>query len=129
MIMEREKGPVYRFLTTYGNNVTKLIAANFAFMVFNIPSMLIGFAMTLYFLPRINSLFVPENFYAYMTEAGFKVSAEAGNTDALAQVYYLIILFCVMTCRFLPCCNRTGSDRFCPALQKSFQRRYDVLEG
>lgn len=95
--MEREKGPVYRFLSIYGNNVTKLIAANFAFMVFNIPSMLIGFAMTLYFLPRINSLFVPENFYSYMTEAGFKVSAEAGNTDALAQVYYLIILFCVMT--------------------------------
>lgn len=95
--MEREKGPVYRFLSIYGNNVTKLIASNFAFMVFNIPSMLIGFVMTLYFLPRINPVFVPENFYTYMTEAGFKVSEEAGNTDSLAQVYYLIILFCVMT--------------------------------
>ena len=95
--MEREKGPVYRFLSIYGNNVTKLIAANFAFLVFNIPSMLIGFALTLYFLPRINPVFVPENFYAYMTEAGFKVSTEAGTSDALAQVYYLIILFCVMT--------------------------------
>ena len=97
MIMEREKGPVYRFLSIYGNNVTKLITANFAFLVFNIPSMLIGFFMTLYFLPRFNPVFVPENFYAYMTEAGFQVSAEAGNADALSQVYYLLILFCVMT--------------------------------
>ena len=95
--MQRENGPVYRFLSIYGNNVTKLMAANFAFLVFNIPSMLIAFAMTLYFLPGINPVFVPENFYAYMTEAGFKVSTEAGSTDALSQVYYLIILFCVMT--------------------------------
>ncbi|MCQ2503804.1 MAG: hypothetical protein MJ103_01065 [Saccharofermentans sp.] len=95
--MDKDKGPVYRFLSIYGDNVTKLITANFAFMVFNIPSMLIGFFMTLYFLPRINPVFVPENFYAYMTEAGFAVSSEAGTTDALSQVYYLIILFCVMT--------------------------------
>ena len=95
--MEREQGPIYRFLSIYGNNVGKLVMANFLFLVFNIPSMLIGFAMTLYFLPRINSIFIPDNFYAYMAEAGFKVSEEAGGTDAISQVYYLLILFCVMT--------------------------------
>lgn len=96
--MSGERGPVYRFLSTYGNNFTKLTAINFMFLVLNIPSMLACIFLTLRFLPHLNSVFVPENFAAFMADAGYEVNGQiaAGGTDFVSQLYYIIVMFCVM---------------------------------
>ncbi len=96
--MSGERGPIYKFFSIYGTNFSKLTLTNFMFLVLNIPSMLISIFLTLKFLPKINSVFVPENFAAFMAEAGYEVNEQisATGTDVVSQLYYIIILFCVM---------------------------------
>jgi len=96
--MSRERGPVYKFLSTYGNNFTKLTAVNFMFLILNIPSMLVCIFLTLRFLPKINSVFEPANFASFMAEAGYEVNGQVSvsGTDFVSQLYYIIVMFCVM---------------------------------
>lgn len=95
---EYSHGPVYRFFRGYTTYFIKLMSVNALFLVFNIPAMLIAFAFCLVFLPNFNDVFVPANFASYVTELGFVGNAninDIGN-DAAYQLYYLIIVFCVM---------------------------------
>lgn len=96
--MSGERGPVYKFFSIYGTNFSKLTLTNFMFLVLNIPSMLVSFFLTLKFLPKLNSVFEPENFSSFMAEAGYEVNDQisATGTDVVSQLYYIIILFCVM---------------------------------
>jgi hypothetical protein len=60
--------------------------------------MLVAFAFVLLFLPYINSVFVPTDFVQFMADSGV-VGNQAINdvgTDAAFQIYYLIVVFCVM---------------------------------
>ncbi len=96
--MSGERGPVYKFFSIYGNNFTKLTAVNFMFLVLNIPSMFACIFLTLRFLPKLNSVFEPGNFAAFMADAGYEVNGQvtAGGTDFVSQLYYIIVMFCVM---------------------------------
>lgn len=93
-----QHGPVYNFFYTFKTHYMMVMSINFLFAVFNIPMMLLAFVYTLWFLPRINSVFEPNNFVQYMIDSGV-----VGNTaindvgsDAAFQIYYLVVLFCVM---------------------------------
>ncbi|MBO4637716.1 MAG: DUF624 domain-containing protein [Clostridiales bacterium] len=90
---EEKKGPVKRFIASVADNFTTLVGVNFLYAVFNIPMMLLAFVFVLVFLPMANPIFVPENFYAFMADAGV-VSAE--GTDGLGQLYYMITALCAM---------------------------------
>lgn len=97
--VDYEHGPVYRFFSSMGTHITKLMMVNIMFIVSNIPMMLLGFAYCLIFLPMINSTFQPKNFVSYMSEMGIVGNEAISNSvggDAAYQVYYLIIVFCVM---------------------------------
>lgn len=93
-----EHGPIYRFFRSFGTHFFKLTSANMLFVVMNIPAMLIAFAYCLVFLPAINDVFVPDNFVTYVTEIGLVANADINDVgnDAGFQLYYLIIVFCVM---------------------------------
>lgn len=95
---EYAHGPVYRFFRGYFTHFIKLMSVNALFLIFNIPSMLVAFAYCLIFLPNYNSIFIPENFVNYVADLGI-VGNEAINdigTEAGYNLYYLIIVFCVM---------------------------------
>lgn len=93
-----DHGPVYRFFSSFGTYFLKFVLVNAMFLILNIPSMLVAFGYCLVLLPNLNPIFVPENFISYMNELGIignqtmnDVGSEAGY-----QLYYLIIVFCVM---------------------------------
>ena len=95
---EQQHGPVYNFLYSMWTHILTLMSVNVLFMIFNIPMMLVAFGFTLLVLPHLNSIFVPENFAAFMYNAGV-VGNEAINDvgeGAAYQIYYLIVVFCVM---------------------------------
>jgi len=93
-----QHGPVYNFFYSLKTHYMMIMSVNFLFMVFNIPMMLLAFAYVLGFLPYINSVFVPANFAQFMFDSGV-VGNESINdvgADAAYQIYYLIVVFCVM---------------------------------
>lgn len=93
-----QHGPVFNFFYSLKTHYMMIMSVNFLFLVFNIPMMFLAFAYSLFFLPHINEVFVPANFVRYMIDSGV-VGNESINdvgTDAVYQIYYLIVLFCVM---------------------------------
>ncbi len=93
-----QHGPVFNFFYTLKTHFFTITSVNFLFLVFNIPMMLVAFAFVLLFLPYINSVFVPADFVQFMADSGV-VGNQAINdvgTDAAYQIYYLIVVFCVM---------------------------------
>ena len=93
-----QHGPVYNFFYSIKTHLFTLMSANVLFLVFNIPMMLVSFGFTLFFLPYTNSVFIPENFAQFMYDSGVvgNQSINDVGTDAAYQIYYLIVLFCVM---------------------------------
>ncbi|MCQ2516798.1 MAG: hypothetical protein MJ094_08045 [Saccharofermentans sp.] len=95
---EQQHGPVFNFLYSIKTHFTTLMSVNILFVIFNIPMMLIAFALTLMVLPTLNPVFIPENFAQFMLDSGVvgnQVMNDVG-TEAAYQVYYLIVVFCVM---------------------------------
>ena len=93
-----QHGPVFNFFYTLKTHFFTITSVNFLFLVFNIPMMFVAFALVLLFLPYLNSVFVPQNFVQFMLDSGV-VGNQAINdvgTDAAYQIYYLIVVFCVM---------------------------------
>ena len=93
-----QHGPVYNFFYSFKTHYMMVMSVNFLFLVFNIPMMFLAFIYVLGFLPHINSVFEPSNFVQFMVDSGV-VGNEAINdvgTDAVFQIYYLIVVFCVM---------------------------------
>lgn len=93
-----QHGPVYNFFYSIKTHLLTLMSTNLLFLVFNIPMMLVSFGFTLFFLPYTNSVFIPENFAQFMYDSGVvgNQSINDVGTDAAYQIYYLIVLFCVM---------------------------------
>lgn len=93
-----EHGPVYRFFASFGTHFLKLTGLNLLFIVSNIPAMLLAFVYCLFFLPSINDVFIPENFVKYVSDIGLVGNSAINDvgTDAGYQLYYLIVVFCVM---------------------------------
>ncbi|MBQ4271983.1 MAG: DUF624 domain-containing protein [Clostridiales bacterium] len=92
-------GPVYRFFATLGTHFIAIMSVNFLFMIFNIPMMLVAFGYALFFLPQISSFFDPETFVSIMNQAGIIGNEAVQNdvgADAAYQLYYIIMVFCVM---------------------------------
>ncbi|MCR5592944.1 MAG: hypothetical protein K6F79_04250 [Saccharofermentans sp.] len=93
-----QHGPVFNFLYSLKTHFLTIMSVNFLFLVFNIPMMLVAFGFSLVFLPYMNSVFEPTAFAQFMYDSGV-VGNEAINdvgADAAFQIYYLIVLFCVM---------------------------------
>ena len=93
-----QHGPVYNFFYSIKTHLLTLMSTNLLFLVFNIPMMLVSFGFTLFFLPYTNSVFIPESFAQFMYDSGVvgNQSINDVGTDAAYQIYYLIVLFCVM---------------------------------
>lgn len=93
-----DHGPVYRFLASLGTHSLKLVLVNIMFLIFNIPSMLVAFGYCLVMLPNLNPVFVPDNFMKYINELGIIGNSNINDVGSEAgfQLYYLIIVFCVM---------------------------------
>ncbi|HAW16211.1 MAG: DUF624 domain-containing protein [Clostridiales bacterium] len=94
-----QHGPVFRFFSTLGTHFTTIMSVNVLFLIFNIPMMLVAFAFSLFFLPTINSVFQPDNFVAFMNRVGLIGNEAVMNDiglDAAYQLYYIIMVFCVM---------------------------------
>lgn len=93
-----QHGPVYNYFYSIKTHLFTVMSVNVLFLVFNIPMMLLAFAFVLFFLPYINSVFVPENFVQFMFDSGVvgNQSINDVGSDAAYQIYYLIVLFCVM---------------------------------
>lgn len=95
---EQQHGPVFNFLYSIKTHFTTLMSTNILFVIFNIPMMLVAFAITLMVLPTMNPVFIPENFAQFMLDSGVvgnQVMNDVG-TEAAYQIYYLIVVFCVM---------------------------------
>lgn len=93
-----EHGPVYNFLYSYKTYFLTFTSVNLLFVIFNIPMMLVAFGYSLFFLPHLSDVFIPENFAEFMFDAGIVGNAQMNDvgSDAAYQLYYLIVLFCVM---------------------------------
>ena len=93
-----QHGPVFNFFHTLSTHFFTITSVNLLFLIFNIPMMLLAFSMVLFFLPFINDVFIPENFVQFMIDAGVVGNTAINDvgTDAAYQIYYLIVLFCVM---------------------------------
>ena len=93
-----QHGPVYNFFYSIKTHLFTIMSVNLLFLVFNIPMMLVAFGFVLFFLPYINNVFVPENFVQFMFDSGVvgNQSINDVGSDAAYQIYYLIVLFCVM---------------------------------
>lgn len=93
-----QHGPVFNFFYSIKTHFLTLMSVNVLFLIFNIPMMLVAFGFVLFFLPYINSVFVPENFVQFMFDSGVvgNQSINDVGADAAYQIYYLIVLFCVM---------------------------------
>lgn len=93
-----QHGPVFNYFYTLKTHFLTLMSANLLFLIFNIPMMLVAFAYVLFFLPYINSTFVPANFVQFMIDSGVvgNTSINDVGADAAYQLYYLVVLFCVM---------------------------------
>ncbi len=93
-----QHGPVFNFFYTLKTHFFTITSVNFLFLVFNIPMMLVAFAFVLLFLPYINSVFVPTDFVQFMADSGVAGNQAINDvgTDAAFQIYYLIVVFCVM---------------------------------
>ena len=92
-------GPVYRFFSTFGTHFMQIMSVNVLFMIFNIPMMLVAFGYALFFLPQISSFFEPDTFVSIMNQAGLIGNEAVQNdvgADAAYQLYYIIMVFCVM---------------------------------
>lgn len=117
--VEETHGPVYSFFASFGTYILNIMSANLMFVVFNIPMAFVAFLATVYFLPQLNSLFLPENFVAAMEKVGIAGNElnNAIGSEAVYQLYYLIVLFIAM---FL-----LGTTLFCIGpFQCGFSRIY-----
>lgn len=93
-----QHGPVFNYLYSLKTHFLTMMSVNFLFLVFNIPMMLVAFGFVLVFLPYMNDVFVPTTFAQFMYDSGV-VGNETINdvgSEAAFQIYYLIVLFCVM---------------------------------
>ena len=117
--VEEAHGPVYSFFSSFGTYILNIMSANLMFVIFNIPMAFVAFLATVYFLPQLNSLFLPENFVAAMEKVGIAGNElnNAIGSEAVYQLYYLIVLFIAM---FL-----LGTTLFCIGpFQCGFSRIY-----
>ncbi len=95
-----EHGPVYNFLYSMWIHILQLMSVNLLLFIFNIPTMFLAYGMSLFFLPRINSVFDVNNFIEVMVSNGIvgndTLNNEVAGEDAAVQLYFLLIVFCVV---------------------------------
>ena len=98
--VESEHGPIYNFFYSMWTHIVQLMGLNFILLIMNIPSMFIGYFMSLYLLPRLNESFELNNFINLMVENGIigneSVYNEVEGSDAAVQLYFLLMVFCVV---------------------------------
>ena len=98
--VESEHGPIYNFFYSMWTHIVQLMGLNFILLIMNIPSMFIGYFMSLYLLPRLNESFELNNFINLMVENGIigneSVYNEVEGSDAAVQLYFLLMVFCVI---------------------------------
>jgi hypothetical protein len=90
-------GPVVTFFQIFGSKFFKLCTTNLIFLLFNIPSLVIAYIASIFFLPMINKTLDPSKFEAYMEKLGIAASdGTAAGNGASMQLYFLLVLFTVM---------------------------------
>ncbi len=99
--VEVEHGPVFTFFSSLWTHILKIMSSNMLFVIFNIPSMVIAYLYTLFFIPRISPTLELNNFVTFWVNQGVYGNASLGNDlaaeDAAYQVYFFLIVFFVMT--------------------------------
>ena len=95
-----EHGPIYNFLYSTWTHILQLMSVNVLLIIFNIPTMFLAYAISLFTLPRINSMFEVNNFINLMVENGIvgneTLNNEIAGDDAAVQLYFLLMVFCVV---------------------------------
>ena len=98
--VETEHGPVYNFLYSMWTHILQLMSVNVLLLIFNIPTMVVCYFVSMFFLPRINPAFEVDNFIQFMVDNGIvgneTLKNEIEGTDAAVQLYFLLIVFCVV---------------------------------
>jgi hypothetical protein len=98
--VETEHGPIYNFFYSFWTHVLPLMGINVLLLIFNIPTMILAYVMSLYLLPRLSSFFELNNFIAFMEENGIAGEVtllnEITGADAAVQLYFYVIVFCVV---------------------------------
>lgn len=98
--VESEHGPIYNFFYSMWTHIVQLMGLNFILLIMNIPSMFVGYFMSLYLLPRLNETFELNNFIKLMVDNGIvgneTVYNEVEGSDAAVQLYFLLMVFCVI---------------------------------
>ncbi|MCQ2532277.1 MAG: hypothetical protein MJ093_06190 [Saccharofermentans sp.] len=96
--VEEQHGPVFNFFTSLGTYFLQIMSANALFFIFNLPMMFVAFMASVYFLPQLNPVMVPENFAKAMESVGL-IGNDLNNAvgaDAAYQLYYIIVLILAM---------------------------------
>lgn len=95
-----EHGPIYNFFYSMWTHILQLMSVNVLLIIFNIPMMFVAYAISLFCLPRINSMFEVDNFIDFMVQNGIvgneTLSNEIEGSDAAVQLYFLLMVFCVI---------------------------------
>ncbi len=90
-------GPFVSFFQICGSKFFKLCTTNLIFLLFNIPSLILAYVASIFFLPMINRTLDPTNFEAYMEKLGIAAAdGTAAGSGASMQLYFLLVLFTVM---------------------------------
>ena len=94
-------GETYKsFFKAYGHCWSKVCVSNALMLLFNILSMLIGFAIIMFMVPFIFPFFVPDSLKDYLVTNGY-IDAEA-TAEAVQSLYYLACLVLEMLlCGFM----------------------------
>ncbi|SCW40635.1 hypothetical protein SAMN02910456_00959 [Ruminococcaceae bacterium YRB3002] len=95
-----EHGPIYNFFYSFWTHILQVMSVNVLLLIFNIPSMILAYFVSMFFLPRINSSFELDNFIQLMLDNGIigndTINNDISGEDAAVQLYFLLIVFCVI---------------------------------
>ena len=90
-------GPFISFFQIYGSKFFKLCTTNLIFLLFNIPSLVVAYIVSIFLLPMVNKTLDPAKFEAYMEKLGITAAdGTAAGSSVSMQLYFLLVLFTVM---------------------------------
>ena len=98
--VETEHGPIYNFFYSMWTHILQIMSVNVLLLIFNIPTMVVCYFVSMFFLPRINPAFEVNSFIQFMVDNGIvgndTLKNEVEGADAAVQLYFLLIVFCVI---------------------------------
>lgn len=82
--MIKERGPAARFFLSGWTHLVRLMAANVLFIIFNIPSIVIAYFLSVVFVPLTAPLFIDLNSY---------IDPVTGSDTAVLELFFLLLIF------------------------------------